>query len=381
VGIDFVAQNHDGANGTPYGVSLLAPSQQIRLEDCRVARYFVNVRIQGDHRDLALRRCVIVDAFTKGNGHAQGIYLEGVQGCVIEECVIDHNGWRQDAAGCDATVFRHNVYVQGNCRDVILRGNIIARASSHGVQLRCGGTVEDNLFVQNPIGLLIGTHITQFGGGWRARVSGNVFLDGRDIEEQLPRGWGVELVRVGAVSLERNVFAWNQSGRDAWAIRLDATRAPGIQRVVVHGNVVCDWGGGLRVDGERIGALELTGNIFQDQRPASPLVMHEPGVRLRSQRNIYYSAAPPDQWMQPGRPASFGDWATLVGDQGSRVERLELVPTPAGLLEPGSAKPWPEALGAVIQGARDSSRGTALATASGTDICRAVRRVFGINDE
>jgi hypothetical protein len=53
VGIDFVAQNHDGANGTPYGVSLLAPCQQIRFEDCRFARYFVNVRIQGDHRDLA----------------------------------------------------------------------------------------------------------------------------------------------------------------------------------------------------------------------------------------------------------------------------------------------------------------------------------------
>ena len=60
-----------------------------------------------------------------GSEAGLGIYVDGVDGCRIEECLFDHNGWRPTVPGADATIYRHNIYIQGNNTDAMLRGNII----------------------------------------------------------------------------------------------------------------------------------------------------------------------------------------------------------------------------------------------------------------
>jgi hypothetical protein len=71
---------------------------------------------------------VITDAFTVTEAHAQGIYVDGVDGLLIEQCLFDHNGWNPAVPGAVATIYRHNVYLQGNTSNMIVRGNIIAAA-------------------------------------------------------------------------------------------------------------------------------------------------------------------------------------------------------------------------------------------------------------
>ena len=45
----------------------------------------------------------------------------------------------------------HNIYIARPGSDSVVRFNYIARASSHGIHLRNGGHLHDNLFVSNPI--------------------------------------------------------------------------------------------------------------------------------------------------------------------------------------------------------------------------------------
>src|SRR5439155_17699985 len=131
-------------NGQPYGVSLLLPCTRVLIEDCAIERFFTNLRFQGNHVGLKLRRSVIADAYATTTAHAEGIYVEGVNDCLIEECVFDHNGWLAGVAGAAPDIYRHNIYIQGNNTNVAIRGNIIARGGSHGLQARSGGEVRNN---------------------------------------------------------------------------------------------------------------------------------------------------------------------------------------------------------------------------------------------
>ena len=163
---------------------------------------------------MTIRRSVIADNFPI-TGHAQGIYMNEVSGILIEENVIDHNGWNNPDRS-DATIFNHNIYISADNEGLVVRRNIIANASSHGLQARPGGIIQDNVFVANPIGmsfgLVNGANVTP--GGVTGEVSGNVFLEATDINEVTKRGWALEVsnIRPGAGAvIKDNIFAHDQS--------------------------------------------------------------------------------------------------------------------------------------------------------------------------
>ena len=112
----------------------------------------------------------------------QGMYISGVDGILIEENLFDHNGWDEQIEGAGATMFNHNIYMSTsnpNWDKIAVRGNILARASAHGLQLRSGGLVEDNLFVQNAINLNVGYHKGASLSGACGIVKNNVFQEVR----------------------------------------------------------------------------------------------------------------------------------------------------------------------------------------------------------
>src|SRR3712207_5292995 len=95
--------------------------------------------------------------------------------------------------------------------NVVVRGNVFSNASSHGLQARSGGVIENNVFLNNPLHLSFG-HVNGSPvkpGGVTGSIRNNVFLGGGDIGS-LRRGLGVELGNIkpyaGAV-MEGNVFA------------------------------------------------------------------------------------------------------------------------------------------------------------------------------
>ncbi len=78
----------------------------------------------------------------------------------IEGNVFDHNGWNEDVSSACATMYNHNMYLNAN--GLVIRDNIIARASSMGIKMRSDSTgdaddlvFENNLFVDGEIGSAI----------------------------------------------------------------------------------------------------------------------------------------------------------------------------------------------------------------------------------
>ena len=62
-------------------------------------------------KNITLRRNVIRNAWSPSkSGHSQGIYAGWIDGLIIEENVLDHNGWNDQADGGGRTMFNHNIY-------------------------------------------------------------------------------------------------------------------------------------------------------------------------------------------------------------------------------------------------------------------------------
>lgn len=121
-----------------------------------------------DTLNFTLRDSSIVDAyqltppeggdFWTGSEFASGLYIAGTDGILIEDSLFDHNGWADDYredlsadGGRPPNQFSHNVYIDSNNADVTFRDNISMQGSATGAQVRSGGFIEDNLFLDNNV--------------------------------------------------------------------------------------------------------------------------------------------------------------------------------------------------------------------------------------
>ena len=245
--------------GSP-GIRVVAKADDLLIEDCFIQGYRDNVMFQdfeGPITNVRVRRNVIVDAYGSNGSHAQGLYAEGVDGLLLEENVFDHNGWLEGKA--TPTGFNHNVYMRAHNDGVVVRGNVFANASSHGLQARAGGVIENNLFLDNPIGmsfgLVNGSPATP--GGVSGRVDGNVFIGGDDQKIGANfRGWAIEVgnTKPGAAStISNNLFTGSGDGQMP-AIILgvgdnleNKSQTAGLNDLTIRGNVVYNWAQGIRV--------------------------------------------------------------------------------------------------------------------------------------
>ncbi|MEL7239750.1 MAG: hypothetical protein AAGK78_12895, partial [Planctomycetota bacterium] len=74
--------------------------EDVLFEDIKISGYALGVAMNGSLKDIAFRRCVIVD--NAGWTRSQALYSEGVDGLLVEQCMFDRNGWRPDL-GRDST--------------------------------------------------------------------------------------------------------------------------------------------------------------------------------------------------------------------------------------------------------------------------------------
>jgi hypothetical protein len=162
---NLVIQGIDFENG----VQILAGSN-ILLDNVSITGGETNVQnIDGitfyrvDITDVAHDAPVrIGDTWEPSPNRISGLFIKNSDGVLIEDSLFDHNGW---AEGYDyylsaddpmpPSFYNHNVYIQADNLDVTFRDNITMRASSFGAQIRSGGFVEGNLFLDNNVALLI----------------------------------------------------------------------------------------------------------------------------------------------------------------------------------------------------------------------------------
>jgi hypothetical protein len=298
--------------------------------------------------NVQVRRCVVEGAWTS-SGHCQGCFFNEVHGLLLEENVLDHNGWNLEA-GDLPTQFNHNVYITIECDNVVARGNIVTRGSTTGLYCRTNGVLEGNLCVDNSPALNLG-RITKFRpGGVTGRVAGNVVIGARTRKghkDIVIASDGIEVGNIndaGAV-VENNILIGSDAA-EGIALKISPLGV-GAHNVIFRNNTVYNWPRtvnwvgtpGKELAHHQVSGIVFEGNLFQMQQPAAEPV---PFIRSRDTAdmsefaltgNVYWHE-PPDvpcvdvmesdmtlrEWLSQAKP---GGW--LRHPQGDQVRKVEFV--------------------------------------------------------
>lgn len=393
VGLHFTADGYDGS-GDCVGAQLLQPGSHVLIEDCKFEGYGINLVFQGlddRHSDFKLRRSVIVDAYAIHDigGHSQGLYANAVDGLLIEENVFDHNGWNENVPGAGADIYSHDLYIDNDNTSVEVHGNIIANASSHGMQLRSGGTVINNLFARNSIALSVGGGNNPAPTGVTATVRGNVILDGKDIDAGEPRGWGMWFGNIASGLVSLNVIANNTLGTQPKMIALDGEfegdSGPtiGVHDLKLNKNILFNWGGGVLVKGSssQITGIELVDNDLQETIWPSALLEHPTGsstASVHSSDNQFFAAlAPFTAWTEVELvPHPLDYWFSLVGDGTSVIEQVAYDDPERSLADYNATLGGPASFGAFMAEVRLQSKSNWRPEYTAAMVNRYIRKGF-----
>ena len=255
IGLDFYAHTRDpsspdyidsGEGGT--GLRFVGGGNNILIDDTIVRFFKTNVVVQswgGNHySNFTLRRSMILDSYSYPNvSHSQGMFISGVDGILIEENLFDQNGWSPRIANAEATKFNHNLYIQSDNigNNIIVQNNISARASSHGLYGRPGGLYQDNLVVENSIGIEFGYNQNYpLADGAIGTAKNNVILSGKHMNT------------TGTYSLATKAI---------WGIRIDPYALDNNGSITIENNIVAN----VKDYGESQSAINLVGDaIYTD---------------------------------------------------------------------------------------------------------------------
>jgi hypothetical protein len=168
--------------------------QNLLFEDVRITNDTMSVK---NFDGLTFRQGEIVDVTkeepSNSNGwspvrdRSQGIFVNKSEGLLMEQNLVDQTGWeegyttdRDPDTPQPPSQFSQNIYIQKEMEDVTFRDNISMRAASAGAQIRPGGLVEDNAFIDNNFGFSTGHGIDLKGGQWSGNytlANGNLVTD------------------------------------------------------------------------------------------------------------------------------------------------------------------------------------------------------------
>ena len=151
--------------------------------------------------DIVFRHCSFGYGTSSGSGHGQGLFMGATRNITIEDCIFHHNGWQgpdRDAVfvneGSAPDIFKHNAYFGTTTFGTVFRRNISGYASLNGLQLRGGGVCTDNVFLSNPINLIVGKgdHYNVFRPfGVPYVVARNVLSGSASVNSGFPSGKGI----------------------------------------------------------------------------------------------------------------------------------------------------------------------------------------------
>ena len=244
----------------PDGISIDSRASNILIENCDIQGYHDNIIFEkyfGPITNITIRRSNVSNAWSGNGSHSEGAYFDGVNGLTLQDNVFDHDGWNPSRGGW-ATMFNQAVYVTAFCSNLTAVDNIFSNASNFGLEARCGGKIQNNLFYNDAdglsFGLVDGSPVTA--GGVSGSIIGNVFIGSHAIG-RVTYGNGVMIGNInrGGVVVSNNLFENNSVGKVA-AINLEVgasnsnfNKAVGLNNVKVQNNVVYNWYEGLWVQG------------------------------------------------------------------------------------------------------------------------------------
>lgn len=113
------------------------------------------------------------DTWTASPNRVSSVFISGSDSVLVEGVFVDHTGWQEGYDAINASgdspqppsYYSQNFYIQKNNLDVTFRDNISMRSASMGAQIRSGGMIEDNVFIDN-------NGAVNFFGGWENTNTG-----------------------------------------------------------------------------------------------------------------------------------------------------------------------------------------------------------------
>ena len=307
-----------GSGHPPGGIRVVTGAvEDLLIEDCLLKEYAVNVLVQGESSDtmsdIRIRRNVLLDA--NGTTHAQAIYASHIDGLTVEGNIIDRNGWDYRIGRSDATIFAHNCYIQRSVLGLVFKDNIVMRASSHGLQARMGGTVEGNIFYQNPMAIMFGNEgVKSNEYAVRGSIKHNVILEGVDINSDLPRGDGIVLQHTAEVVVSDNILSKNLNDpSSAYGISIDGPDTAPVRNALITNNVIHDWDLPFRVHDYNAISATFKDNILYNSDDDKPLIKHRrtSSVGSISYLGNHYMRAGGQDWFQvSSQDLSLPEWTS-----------------------------------------------------------------------
>lgn len=258
---------YDGTNGTPTFITLLGNAKDILIEGCYVAEGEIGYSSTGtgQRENIQLRRNIAYQHYRLSGSVGHGIYMSGVTNLLIEENILDHNGWHETNPNGPASTFRHNIYITHACFKVLVRNNIITKSASHGIQMRCDGTMFNNLFLKNSISIFLGAGDEPRVGGYEIKCSHNVVLNGKNIDGSNPRGHAMGAKNISSGHFKYNLIAHNIDGDSPVLMDLDGTtQGNRLNNFTISNNVSENWGGNIQVYGAS--GDQLTGTSIRNNK-------------------------------------------------------------------------------------------------------------------
>uniref|UniRef100_UPI00126810DB right-handed parallel beta-helix repeat-containing protein n=1 Tax=Aquimarina megaterium TaxID=1443666 RepID=UPI00126810DB len=337
VGVEFYGNADVSGNGGT-GLQLLKSCIDWLIEDCKVTNCYLGVVIQayqGRHTNMTLRRNVVAHNFTTEGGHSQGAYCYGVDGLTMDECVFYHNGWSETVNGANPNIFRRNLYIDNGNTGFVFRNNIVTGGASGGMQARCGGIVENNIFAWNPVSLMYGGGNSPEVGGVEGRVTNNIILECRDIDAMTPRGFGIWIANIKDVLVSDNILMNNLDAGgprgifiDGGIRGLDGLPSP-IQRADVTNNIIYNFRSGIVYPAgpEDIIDVNISNNVIQESDPNITLIEHyidNSYQNVTASNNKYYHSTRDFSRLVRvnAQFMSISDYNALIEDTSSTVEQV-----------------------------------------------------------
>ena len=142
--------------------SLLIEAENILFDDIT----FSNTIAVQESDSITIRNSALYEVYNEdpvggdwtdehGN-RIQGIFVRGTEHVLLEDLFVDQVGWQEGYSenlnidnGQPASIYSQNIYVNYDNLDVTLRDTISSRSAAYGAQVRSGGFVEDNVFLDN----------------------------------------------------------------------------------------------------------------------------------------------------------------------------------------------------------------------------------------
>jgi hypothetical protein len=159
---------------------------------------------------FVLRNCSIYGSWLSEPSHSNGLYCYNYRYITVEDCIFVRNGlgW-SETRDVGATIFDHNIYIDNENADAIVRRTVTCDAASHGAQVRCGGIYEDNVHIGNPINCLFGggdQYNQHQPSGITGKFRRNVAIESNNINSTNPRGYFYWFANTNpAIDVNRNI--------------------------------------------------------------------------------------------------------------------------------------------------------------------------------